>query len=352
MGLRGTTITTALLVLALAGCSSSDAEPEAGGSAGASSSPQSGSASASADPDEPTPLDPCAMTPEKSWQALVPAKQRSHVVLTADFVTQRGILLLDDYARYACQISYDNGVKSPGITWGYFPQTFRPHDLEKVLEGAGGTRIPSFSYPAFTTGDFTSSQAIGLNSSTAFFVSVDEKLNSVMHGDTRTKDRDLVRVLKELGGQVPLEEQTRIDLPADCPGARSDEVSAAYGPVDFARGGEDGDGRSWCLYINQEKSSQLSLRAFHLTDEAFESFYDQTKTNPNRVDMFDGPPGVIRMISLGEDGSADSIVLDPESHFYVDVKIESVRQTPGRADRGAVIALARAYADLVSAGQA
>jgi hypothetical protein len=284
------------------------------------------------------------MTPQKSWEALVPPEQRSHVVLTADFVTQQGILLRDDYVRFACKISYDNGVKAPGITWGYFPQTFRARDLETVLEGAGGDEIDSISFPGYLTGDFTSSQAIGVNSATAVFVSVDEKLNSIKHGDTRTKDQDLVRVLRELGGQVPLEEQTRIDLPDDCPAADSGEVSAAYGAVDHARGGDDGDGRYWCLYTNQKTGSELALRAFHLTDETFASFYDQTKKNPNHVDMFDGPPGVIRMISLGEDGSADTIVLDPDSQFYVDVNVSAPR-TPGRADRGALIALAKAYAD-------
>jgi hypothetical protein len=341
---RGTFFATALLAAALTGCS--DSQAESGSDTPPTPSETSSPSESDTEATESGPLDPCAMTPEKSWEALVPPKQRSHVVLTADFVTQRGILLLDDYARFACQIGYDNEVKPPGITWGYFPQTFRPHDLEKVLDAAGGDPIPSFSYPAYTTGDFTSSQAIGLNSSTAVFVSVDEKLNSIKHGDIRTKDRDLVPVLRELGEHVPLEEQTRVDLPEDCPGARSHEISAAYGPVDFARGGEDGDGRYWCLYINQEKASELSLRAFHLTDDTFESFYDQTKQNPNGVDMFDGAPGVIRMISLGEDGSADSIVLDPGTNFYVDMKIESVRQTAGRADRGAIIALAKAYADV------
>jgi hypothetical protein len=331
-------------VAALTGCSDSQAESRT--DSPTTPSPTSSPSASTSDAAESGPLDPCAMVPDKSWQAFVPPKQRSHVVLTADFVTQRGILLQDDYVRFACEISYDNGGDSPGVTWGYFPQTFRPHDLEKVLEAAGGNEIDSFSYPAYLTGDFTSSQAIGLNSSTAFFVSVDEKLNSIFHGDQRAKDRDLVRVLREVGGQVPLEEQTRVDLPEDCPAADSGEVSAAFGAVDHARGGDDGDGRYWCLYLNQRTGAELSLRAFHLTDDTFESFYDQTKKNPNHVDMFDGPPGVIRMISLGEDGSADSVVLDPDTHFYVDVNLVPAGRAPGRADRGAIVELAGAYAEL------
>jgi hypothetical protein len=332
-----------LLVAALTGCS--DSQAESSGDDPATPSPTSSPTGSTGEPTGSSPLDPCAMTPEKSWQALVPPKQRSHVVLTADFVTQQGILLADDYLRFGCKVTYDNGVDDPGITWGYFPQTFRPHDLEKVLKAAGGTEIDSFSYAAYLTGDVTSSNAIGLNSSTAFFVSVDEAVDSVLHSDQRTKDKDLVDVLREVGAQVPLEEQTRIDLPADCPAADSGEVSAAYGAVDHARGGDDGDGRYWCLYVNQRTGSELSLRAFHLTDDTFESFYDQTRQNPNHVDMFDGPPGAIRMISLGEDGSADSVVLDPDSHFYVDVNISTTGKPAGRADRGAVIALAKAYAE-------
>ena len=79
------------------------------------------------------------------------------------------------------------------------------------------------------------------------------------------------------------------------------------------------------------------------------TFYDQTKGNPNGVDMFDGPPGMIRMISIGDDGSADSIILDPDHHYYLDANLQYSRASGESVDRQAFIDLAGATYESVLA---
>ena len=103
----------------------------------------------------------------------------------------------------------------------------------------------------------------------------------------------------------------------------------------YARGGDDGAGQWWCLYRDEKAGAELKVTAYHFNDDYFATFYDQTKANPNGVDMFDGPPGVIRMVSLGEDGSADSILLDPDTKYYVNANLQYAETKRRKADRQA-----------------
>jgi hypothetical protein len=344
----------AALLLALTACSSST--DDSGGEAKSSSSPSTGaslssspepSATASAPP-EPAVLDPCQMVPEETWQQLLPAKRRDHVVLKRLFTTTSGILIQDTRVRYACAVTFDDSDDSP-VIWGYYPGTFTADDLRKLLDAAGGTEITNqLGFPAVTTGDFGSSDAYGIVGSTGLFVTILEELDSVVTGD-RTKKKVPIAMLRALGEQVdPTEPQPERLLPDFCPAVDSPELVAVHARVDVGRGGDDGQGHQWCLYRDVRAGSDLRLEAYHFTDEYFQTFYDQTKGNPNGVDMFDGPPGMIRMISLGEDGSADSIVLDPDSHYYVDANLEYQQSKHRTVDGKAFIALAAVVFESVS----
>ena len=201
-----------------------------------------------------------------------------------------------------------------------------------------------------TSGDFSSSDAYGIVGTTGLFVTISENVDSVLTGD-RTKQRVTIDMLRSLGGQVePTQPQPEVLLPEFCPAVDSPQLSAVRGRVDFARGGDDGSGHQWCVYRDVRGGADLRVEAYHFTDEYFQAFYDQTKTNPNDVDMFDGPPGMIRMISIGDDGSADSIILDPDHHYYLDASLQYVQAKRRKLDRQAFIELAgTAYASVLAA---
>jgi len=289
------------------------------------------------------------MVPKDTWQRLVPAKRRAHVVLKRLFTTTSGILISDSRVRYACAVTFDDNDDIPMI-WGYYPGRFTPDDLKKLLHGAGGTEISNqLGFPAVTSGDFTSSDAYGIVGSTGLFVTVMEKMDSIVTGD-RTKERLTIAMLRALGGHVdPADPQPKILLPDFCPAVGSPELEAVHARVDVARGGDDGNGHQWCLYQDVRAGADLRMEAYHFTDEYFHTFYEQTKHNPNGVDMFDGPPGKIRMISLGGDGSADSIVLDPDSRYYVDTKLTFLQSKHRKVDRSSFIELTGTVFDSVTA---
>ncbi len=301
-------------------------------------------------------LDPCAMVPEATWQKLIPKKRRSQVRLDRDFVGYGGILISETRLRYACVVSFDDGVKGGDdgtpMTFGYYPGDFTPGDVQKFLEGPGGTPISDqVGFLAYTTGDFTSSDAIGLVGNTGLFVSVSEESDSIIKGG-RTRDRLLVAVMQALGDAAePAGAQPKVLLPSFCPAVGSPELTPVLGRVDYARGGDDLNGQQWCVYRDTKALAQLRIAAYHFTDEYFDSFYDETKGNPNGVDMFDGPPGAIRMVSLGDDGSADSIVLDPDSHYYVNANLVYVESKRRKVDRKAFIELTHsAFESITAAG--
>jgi hypothetical protein len=343
-------------VLLLSGCSGggSGSEDSPSGSPAPASSSASGSPSASpsapaSEAAETEVLDPCEMVPEETWHQFLPPKRVDHAVLTRRFVTQPGILINDDRTRYACQVGFDDNDSVP-LMWGYFPGSFFSDDLRKLLKGAGGTPIVrQLGFLAFTSGDFISSDAYGIVGTTGLFVSADEKVNSILPGNKRTSEKLLVSVMRSLGKHVDASVvQPKRQVPDLCPAPAGGEVSAAYGEVDLARGGDDGDGHQWCLYRSVGRRADLVLDAYHLTDKYFDSFYASTRKNPNGVDMFDGPPGLIRMVSIGEDGSGDTILLDPETRLYVDAKL-SYGQTKRRdLDRKSFLALAQSFYESVA----
>jgi hypothetical protein len=348
------------LLLALTACSDGGGGENASSndstSAEATTSP-TGSPSASptasdteaAEPGVPEVPDPCQMVPEETWQQLVPTKRRSHVVLERIFTTSSGILISDSRVRYACAVTFKDNDNTAMI-WGYYPGKFTADDLEKLLDSAGGTVISDqLGFPAVTSGDFVSSDAYGIVGTTGLFVTISEKTDSVVSGG-RAKDRVLIAMLGALGEQMEsTEPQPKVLLPEFCPAVDSPEVVAVRGRVDYARGGDDGSGHQWCLYRDVRAGADLRLEAYHFTDEYFASFYDQTKGNPNGVDMFDGPPGMIRMISIGDDGSADSIILDPDHHYYVNANLHYQQSKRRDVDRQAFIDLAGATYDAVLA---
>ncbi|MCW2793046.1 MAG: hypothetical protein JWO76_2144 [Nocardioides sp.] len=340
--------------LLLSGCSGGSSDDPAEDTAGSTSATASGSAtsSPSATPTEDATaevLDPCAMVPEETWHKMLTKEQVRHAVLTRRFINHLGILISDDRTRYACEVGFDDSDKAP-ITWGYYPGPFFSANLRKLLKGAGGTPATvELGFLGYTTGDFISSDAYGIVGTTGLFVSVDEKVNSILPGHKRTKDKRLVAVLRQLGKHVDASVvPAKRDVPGLCPAPGASEVAAAYGKVDLARGGDDGDGHQWCLYRQVEAGSDLRLEAYHLTDDYFEDFYASTRKNPNGVDMYDGPPGMIRMVSIGEDGSGDTIILDPATHLYVDAKITYGQTKRRHLDRLAFLALARTFFDSVA----
>ena len=166
------------------------------------------------------------MVPEETWQKLIPQQRRSHVKLAREFVGYGGILISDTRLRYACVVSFDDveegGDNGTPMTFGYYPGDFTPNDVQKFLEGPGGTSIDDqVGFLAYTTGDFTSSDAIGLVGHTGLFVSVSEKSNSIIKGG-RTKDRFLVAVMQALGDAAdPEAAQPKVLLPAFCPAVGS-----------------------------------------------------------------------------------------------------------------------------------
>ncbi len=343
------------LILALTACSDDDGAEEASSkpstSTETSATPSpTGSPTASAtEAAEPEVPDPCQMVPEPTWQELVPAKRRSHVVLKRIFTTTSGILISDSRVRYACAVTF-NDNDDTAMIWGYYPGTFTADDLEKLLDSAGGTEISDqLGFPAVTSGDFASSDAYGIVGTTGLFVTISEKADSIVTGD-RAKNRVLIAMLRALGEQSDSSEpQPKVLLPEFCPAVDSPHVAAVRGRVDFARGGDDGIGHQWCLYRDVRAGADLRLEAYHFTDEYFLTFYDQTKGNPNGVDMFDGPPGMIRMISIGDDGSADSIILDPDHHYYLDANLQYQQSKRREVDRQAFIDLAGATYESVLA---
>ena len=171
-------------------------------------------------------------------------------------------------------------------------------------------------------------------------MTVSEKMNSILTGD-RAKNRAIVAMLRALGDATdPAAPQPETLLPEFCPAVGFTRAGGGPPRVDYARGGDDGNGHQWCLYRDVKATADLRIEAYHYTDEYFQQFYDQTKRNPNGVDMFDGPPGMIRMISIGEDGSADSIILDPDHHYYLDVNLHYVQNKRRKLDRKAFVDLA------------
>ena len=346
-------VSTALAVLlALNACSDGDgsdeatAEPSssgptsAGTSAGDSPEATPSAEDSPSEPPEQEVLDPCQMVPEETWQKLVPPKRRSDVVLDRIFTTTNGILISDSRVRYACAATFSDDADTAMI-WGYYPGTFTTGDLVKLLKGAGGTEITDqLGFPAATSGDFSSSDAYGVVGTTGLFVTISEKMDSILTGD-RAKNKAIIGMLRALGEATdPAAPQPETLLPELCPAVGSPELAAVRPAVDYARGGDDGNGHQWCLYRDVKATADLRIEAYHYTDEYFQQFYDQTKRNPNGVDMFDGPPGMIRMISIGEDGSADSIILDPDHHYYLDVNLHYAQNKRRKLDRKAFIDLA------------
>ncbi len=341
-------------LLTLTACSDGDGSDEAtarpssshGTSTGASDSPTDppGATPSAEDtpsaPPEQEVLDPCQMVPDETWQKLVPPKRLADVVLDRIFTTTSGILISDPRVRYACAATF-SGDEDTAMIWGYYPGTFTTGDLKKLLKGAGGTEISDqLGFPAATSGDFTSSDAYGIVGSTGLFVTVGEKMNSVLTGD-RAKNKAIIAMLRALGEATdPAAPQPEALLPAFCPAVGSPELTGVRPTVDYARGGDDGNGHQWCLYRDVKATADLRIEAYHYTDDYFKQLYDQTKRNPNGVDMFDGPPGMIRMVSIGEDGSADSIILDPDHHYYLDVNLRYAQDKRRKVDRKAFVDLA------------
>ncbi|WP_426244270.1 hypothetical protein [Nocardioides sp. LHG3406-4] len=337
-----------LLALVLSGCSGS-ADPDSPSPETSAATPApSATPSLSAEPEAAPVLDPCDMVPEATWQRFVPQRLRSRVVLTARFMRHDGILIDNDRTRYACQLTIGGEDEDASISWGYFPGIFETEDLEAMVQDAGGTVIDTLGFPALTTSDFTSSDAYAVDGTTGLFVTAYEAFDSIISGEgraSRTKDKDLLAVITALGASLDATvEQPKVALPESCPAADSPEIAAAYGPVTFARGGER-DGHEWCLYRTPKQESDLTLDARHYTEDDFEQVYAANKFNPHGVELLDGPPGLIRMVSIGQDGSGNAAVLDPEAHLTVSADISNWPGGSRRMKRGTFIALATSYAE-------
>ena len=228
---------------------------------------------------------------------------------------------------------------------GYYAGPFTANDIAVLLDGAGDTEIRGVDYTGYTT----SSDAYGTEDRAGFFVTRAEKYDSVLNSGTRAARSALVDVLTSLAEADGGPGQLEVELPSFCPAADAPEVTELLGrPAPYARGGMAADeGYDWCLYRDALAQVDLRLDVRHLDEDDFDTFYDSTRSNPNGVEVIDGAPGPIRMISLGEDGSGNTVVLDPGSDVFVNVTLRHLDDPKRRPelDREAFLGMTEAFAD-------
>ena len=130
------------------------------------------------------------------------------------------------------------------------------------------------------------------------------------------------------------------------PAADSPEVKGILGRATYARGGlSEDEGYDWCLYRNQKERADLRLEVRHLSEDYFADFYDTNSKNPNGVRVLDGPPGLVRLVTSGEDGSANAAVLDPEVSLYVVADLDYAEEKRRPVDEDGFAELTRTFAE-------
>ncbi len=345
-------LTPLLLTLALAGslvgCGDGDADPAAAPSSGGSPTASEPTESATEEPEESEVIDPCTAVPTKQVEAFIPKQRRDDIVLTRDFTTDfYGVLISDDRVRYSCSLTYGEAGGIPVLEWGYYPGEFAVSDLGVLLEGPGGTELNRTDYVGATSSDFVSSDAYGVaNNTTGFFVTADEKADSILDAKSRAKRTALVAVLDSLAEANGGLGQLEVELPSFCPAADSPEVKGILGRATYARGGlSEDEGYDWCLYRNQKERADLRLEVRHLSEDYFADFYDTNSKNPNGVRVLDGPPGLVRLVTSGEDGSANAAVLDPEVSLYVVADLDYAEEKRRPVDEDGFAELTRTFAE-------
>ncbi|MGZ5400628.1 MAG: hypothetical protein ACXWDM_11505 [Nocardioides sp.] len=338
-----------LLPLGLTACGGGSATDPGAATSVSTGSPSTGETRTD-EPAEPEVLDPCAVVPREQWEPFLTKLERDKVVLTRDLtVDTEGILLAErQKLRYSCSLSFEGTDGFPALEWGYYAGQFTGSDLVVLLDGAGGTEIKGVDYIGYTTGDITSSDAYGTDDQAGFFVTRAEKYDSVLHSDTRAARSALVEVLTSLAEANGGLGQLEVELPSFCPAADGPEVTALLGkPAPYARGGiAEEEGYDWCMYRDPDSQVDLRLDVRHLEEDEFDSFYAATRSNPNGVEVIGGGPGPIRMISLGDEGSGNTVVLDPDSDVVINVTLRHLDDPKRRSklDREAFLGMTDAFA--------
>jgi len=339
-----------LLALGLTACGGGPAS-DPGGSTSASETGSPSAVETSTDePAEPEVLDPCAEVPRKQWAAFFTPAQQDKLVFTRDLTTDpEGVLLVQrEKLRYSCALSFEDSDGFPALSWGYYAGEFTGSDLAVLLDSAGGTEITGVDYIGYTSGDLTSSDAYGTDDQAGFYVTRAERYDSVLHSDTRAARSALIEVLTSLAEANGGLGQLEVELPSFCPAADAPEVRALLGkPAPYARGGlAEDEGYDWCVYRDPKSQVDLRLDVRHLDEDDFDDFYDATRSNPNGVEVVEGAPGPIRMISLGEDGNGNTVVLDPDSDVFVNVTLRHLDDPKRRPelDREAFLGMTEAFA--------
>lgn len=343
-----------LIPLALTGCGGGEPAADPGGSAAPSptSSPSPEEAETETEePAEPEVLDPCAVVPRAQWEAFFTEAEQARAVLTRDFsIDTEGVLLLQrEKVRYSCSLSFEGTDGYPALEWGYYAGEFTGSDLAVLLDLAGGKEIEGVDYIGYTSGDITSSDAYGTDDQAGFFVARAERYDSMLNSDTRAARSALIEVLTSLAEANGGLGQLEVELPSFCPAADDPDVRALLlgKPAAYARGGvAEDDGYDWCIYRDAKSELDLRLDVRHLEEEAFDEFYDANKSNPNGVEVIDGPPGLIRFVSLGDDGSGNTVVLDPDSDVFINVSLRHLDDPKRRPqlDRDAFLTMTEAFA--------
>ncbi len=339
-----------LLPLGLVACGGDPAADPGGSSSASPTDSPSAEETATDEPAEPEVLDPCAVVPREQWAAFFTPAQRDKLVLTRDLtIDTEGVMLVErEKLRYSCSLSFEDSDGFPALSWGYYAGQFTGSDLVVLLDSAGGTEIKGVDYIGYTTGDITSSDAYGTDDQAGFYVTRAEKYDSILHSDTRAARAALVDVLTSLAEANGGLGQLEVELPSFCPAADSPEVTALLGKAaPYARGGlAEEEGYDWCVYRDPKAEVDLRLDVRHLDEDDFDSFYDDTRSNPNNVEVVEGAPGPIRLISLGDDGSGNTVVLDPDSDVFVNVTLRHLDDPKRRPqlDREAFLDMTEALA--------
>ena len=109
------------------------------------------------------------------------------------------------------------------------------------------------------------------------------------------------------------------------------------------RAGQAGAGVHLEAAAREEADLRLEVR--HLSEDFFADFYDTNSLNPNNVRELDGPPGLVRLVTSGEDGSANAAILDPDVSLYVVADLEYAETKRRPVDKDGLAELTRVFAE-------
>lgn len=348
---------TALTLLLLAGCSREGDRPDAdqrddeSTSAPTTSSPTEATEPA-VDPEAPENLDPCSLVDRDVWITFVPRADRATARIDPQLVDRTlgarslvggGGLEADDLPKYGCEVASvdEAGRVTPVLSWGWYLVDLPPQKVNKIVANAGGETHNQGSYAAVTSGDLLVATAYGvLPPDSGSWVAADVPINSKARlagsdDPLGTMDDRLLAILDLVATSG---DKTPILLPDLCPEPEESLVTSVVGEVNQARGFNDGEGRTLCLYRNEQEDATLRLRVGS-NPEAVTSITEATTGQ----DPFEGPDGTEGEAVTTADGTATGYLVESSGSAYAFASVEHQipHQSP-RVDRQALTALLEA----------